>query len=436
VIVLPICVLVRVLLSLTACARLCAGPGCEGAWPAARIGVQTGDLWIGDRDAWSDSALRWVGANDDGSDWVTAVAEERLFVGQPEVGRVVWFPTDGGEFTAQIVPEGEVDGPVGFGTRLVVTDLDGDGHADLVVGSPQEDLGRGRVATWIDVRDDQDVDAEITGISSGDRVGDTLAACGDIDGDGHRDLAIGAPHFSGTFGDIPELVGGVWLDYQQASGTVDDLDTGMWSTEAGAAFGSSIACDADLDADGRADVVVGSPLAGAGGRVDVFSGMKPPIGAITGSTFILSGVQDARIGASLATSDFTGDGVADLAIGADGGRGSVSLLAGPDWSEVARFGLPEDHASSDHFGRSLLGADVDGDGIADIIAGTPEWRDTVGWDAGRLWLWYGGEAVSAGPDATIGSTQPFSRIGRGMSAGDLDGDGLADLVLPARTRAR
>ncbi len=146
-------------------------------------------------------------------------------------------------------------------------------------------------------------------------------------------------------------------------------------------------------------------------------------------------------GVSVASAgDVNGDGYADVIVGAyfndDGGNaageayvyhGSASgLSATPDWSD-------QGEASGDYFGRSVASAgDVNGDGYADVIVGANE-NDDGGSLAGEAYVYHGSASgLSSTPDWSDQGEASGDYFGRfASSAGDVNGDGYADVIVGA-----
>ena len=237
----------------------------------------------------------------------------------------------------------DADDASGAGCAVeVVGDTDGDGIVDLLVGGPlessvSEDAGGAWLLTDIPASSDEDIsahaDAFLRGQGEGNEVGWEVAAAGDVDGDGYADVLLGAEKFD-------EDAGRAWLFEGPLAGTV--AVSGADATfvgGSGSAAGMALA-GADLDGDGRSDVVVGvpyaSPTAGAyAGAVAVFYG--PPSGTADvpdDGDWILEGSETSGyLGQQLhGLGDLDGDGAEDLLLGAPGTgsdrQGSVYLLLG------------------------------------------------------------------------------------------------------------
>ena len=286
----------------------------------------------------------------------------------------------------------------------------------------------------------------------------TVRAHPDFNGDGHANLALGAPGGAGA-------VYVAWGGTRGPSPTPTRFQRDAWA-EVGAtrdALGASLAAG-DLDDDGFDDLAIGAPGAawveapGAGRVLVLYGG---PAGMVPGPTFDLIDlgeglpVDDARLGSTLAIADFDGDGVDDLAVTAlQGGPqrgGRVHVLRGSSVGLDVSHPLALDQGTpdlfgevepDDRFGAALAAADLDGDGYADLAVGVPN-ETYLSWSrSGYLNVLWGSPAGLAGDGeegwferspGVWGITDGDDAFGAAIAAGDAHGDGAADLFVSAIT---
>jgi len=251
-----------------------------------------------------------------------------------------------------------------FGAALAALDADGDGIRDLAVGAPgQSDpvngFGSGAVSIFSGA--DGSLLHQVAG-PGGSQYGSALANAGDHDGDGRDDLFVGAPGASGS-------LGAVFLQSGADGSNLDRFDSAV----AAASFGVALVALDDLDGDNRRDLAVAAPdfrTSGGNpaGRIAIRrSSDGTEVAAITGS------LSFERLGASLAAApDLDGDGRRELMVGSYSG-GGARVVSGTDLAtlrDLSLTGLPSFQPLT--VGGSV---DVDADGIADFLLGSPALGD-------------------------------------------------------------
>lgn len=323
-----------------------------------------------------------------------------------------------------------------------VGDIDGDGDGELVIGEPAAGDGEnGRIRLFLGDRFglEETPAREIVGPPD-TRLGGALAPGGDVNEDGFADLVVGSPGANGNPGRVLLFRGGVsGLGSSPAwTGSVLQDDA-----KSGAAVASG-----DVNGDGLADLVAGAPAyaaTGSTGRVELYLGPGPSSGALfPAAVSATGGGLNGGFGTSVALVDMDADGFDDLAAGAPfvddaevpefANQGELHLHrwdpVGGTWEQGA---VLEGDGEAALFGLSLANAgDTDGDGLQELLVGSPGHIGTF-FAEGEAYLY---EAGSAG----LGATPIWTRTGEvdgaslGSSvigAGDLNLDGYDDIAIGA-----
>ena len=347
-----------------------------------------------------------------------------------------------------------------------IGDLDNDGVTDLAVGVPHDDTGgNNRGAVYLLFMKADGSVKTFTKIASGTsgvptiqndkQFGSSVAAIGDLDGDGVTELAVG-------LGDNPGVVCVLFLRTDgtvKNSTTIGNLTNGGPSLLTGDGFGSAITSLGDLDGDGVPDLAVGASGDDIGGTYSgaIYILLMKSDGTVKTSAKIAAGTPNAPpltgnigFGDSIASlGDLNGDGVTEIAVGADGDdtgghdRGAVyvlflnrdgSLQSGSKKIASGEGGAPA-LADEDQFGTSLASlGDLNGDGVTDLAVGAIEQDGNGGGIVHVLFMNSDGTVQSSrkiasgtggGPALTDGDY-----FGKAIaSLGDLNGDGVIDLAV-------
>jgi hypothetical protein len=265
----------------------------------------------------------------------------------------------------------------------------------------------------------------------------SLTGAGDVNGDGSPDMLLGTttdpnlpPHVLGFSGKPLTPAVPDSTDFK-SNGTNPTTDL----------YGQTLV-GCDVNGDGYGDLLVGAPnlndgLAGSG-KVFMYKGSAA--GLTTTVAWNTTGQQlDAGWGSAIACADFNGDGYNDVAIGASkydndqANEGRVAIFNGSaNGLPAAPFVTVESNQVGSLFGAALATGDVNGDGIADLIVSATGY-DLVGKaDQGRVFVYHGsGTSIPTTASLTLDGGVAGGLFGSAIGVGDINRDGYEDVIVGA-----
>lgn len=359
-------------------------------------------------------------------------------------------------------------------------DVNGDGLADLIVGAsradPNGDTDAGKSYVVFGKSSPSTVDLgnlngdgfRIDGIDAGDTLGTSVSGAGDVNGDGLADLIIGAsaadPNGDSSAGESYVVFGKVSTDAVD----LENLGSGGFRIEGIDPVdlsGTSVSSAGDVNGDGLADLIIGATFADPNG--DTFAGESYVVFGKSSSTtvdlgnlgnggFRIDGIDvDDRSARSVSgAGDVNGDGFADIIVGAywadpngQSNAGESYVVFGGtnvgvvDLGNLGKGGFRIDGIDTgDISGASVSGAgDVNGDGLSDLIVGATGADPNGNSNAGESYVVFGKASTTAVELGNLGNggfridgidQDDFSGISV-SGAGDVNGDGLSDLIVGA-----
>ncbi len=346
-------------------------------------------------------------------------------------------------------------------------DIDGDGLDDMLAGAYDEDEGginAGAVYVILGSSLGENgnfnlsqANYKIIGEDDGDWAGIMTSATGDVDGDGLDDILVGAYGVD----DRGPITGAAYLLLGSSFGNDSIIDLAdadfkfMGESEddhAGYAVGNA----GDIDGDGLDDLLIGSSGQDVGGShagatyIILASSLvtNPPTELVDADYKFVGEYAQNWSGYQVAGGgDLDGDGLADILIGADGDEGgdqthSTYVILGKSMTSPVMQLANADYKfhgenSYDYASQISIVGDVDGDGLDDILIGAAG-LDDGGDHAGGAYLIFGGSLNENGTYSLIDADHKFIGEKAGdyagatvSGAGDVDGDGLADLFIGA-----
>jgi hypothetical protein len=318
-----------------------------------------------------------------------------------------------------------------FGISVAsISDIDGDGKDDVLVGAKGADPGSlsNAGSAYIYSSVTGNLIRQYNSISAGDNFGYQISSIGDIDGDNLDDVLIGA--YPADPGGLA-YAGSVYI-YSSGTGNLIRQYNGAAASDY---FGYSIASISDMDGDGKDDVLVGAiaadpgGLSGAGSAYIYSSGTGNLIRQYNGEA------ADDWFGNSISSiSDIDGDGLDDVLVGAYFANPSGISWAGSAYIYSSGTGniikKYNGGAANDNFGYSIASiSDIDGDGKDDVLIGATGVQSNGHGMSGAVYLYSSntGSLIKQYSGRTVNDY-----FGTSISSiSDIDGDGKDDVLVGA-----
>jgi hypothetical protein len=332
---------------------------------------------------------------------------------------------------------------IGYAASLASAgDVDGDGFADLLVGSSQEGavyVYRGGPSGFAEPP------SSVLSGPANSSFGAAVSGTGDVDGDGYADVIVGAPLRAAPAGSMVQ--GAAFLYYGGPGGpsASRSVELGPRPGSDAQTFGTFVSTAGDVDGDGLADVAVWGGIESTDPQyVLVYAGAAHPFGVTPSALLQYDGASPSWLGSSsllACAGDTNGDGYTDVvmstAVPPSMGFAidHLSLFfggpSGPALVPSRRIDSPL--GQMDHFGLSVAALDANQDGLDDLATSAASYAQPP--VSALLYLGAASGPALATTMTTKDATTLFEReLG---SSGDIDGDGYPDLVVgfPARVTA-
>ncbi|MEA3559628.1 MAG: hypothetical protein U9R75_10275 [Candidatus Thermoplasmatota archaeon] len=350
-----------------------------------------------------------------------------------------------------------------LGSGVMVLDMDGDGKNEVFVTLPyadgidnmQFDIGEAYLFAIEDNVSNIDLSDSTKAFMGGQEGSGAFISFDSLqfNKDASDEIMISSPYYMTSAGG-EDLVGMVSLLSQRSA-----FDASFVGKFPSSQFGSALVMD-DFDQDGYHDIVVGDPAGGDGrtGYVDLFFGEEGGwsgryLADTESDLSYVNAEDDSEVGAALASGDLNNDSFPDLVVGAP--KSAVGGLFNDAGEIRIYWGDTKDNMSSksnlrifgynvERVGSSVVVDDLNNDGIDDIAYSAPydTGIESQGrYHAGVVYIMFGplsGMSISSKNDNDVkimGSMQS-EFAGETLGSGDIDGDGINDLIIGAPKSSR
>ncbi len=321
-------------------------------------------------------------------------------------------------------------------------DVNGDGYSDVIVGAPSYNgygqyegavfvyhgsaTGLGSTPNWAS-----------TAVQAASGFGASVAA-GDVNGDGYFDVAVGASAFDAGQPDE----GAVFVFLGSPTGLASTPSSMLEGNRVGAWFGSWVDV-ADVHGDGFDDLLV---TEGRGG-VSLYNGAQTGVDP-TATWIVQSLWPDREVGGGATAGDLNADGYDDIVVAETSRFRTDSTYTffveqeafaiffgspgGLDPRPSLLLQTPEPNKKRTLGSFATTAGDVNGDGYSDLVVGAQNFQNREAYE-GAAFLYLGSpDGVRANVVWMIEGDFPGAHLGYSVgTAGDVNGDGLSDLIVGA-----
>ncbi len=328
------------------------------------------------------------------------------------------------------------------GRSIALGDANADGLEDVWIGAPHSSTGANYLF-YGPVTDDVNlVEADVQAIGPTNTEFGHGSDLADFNGDGIADMLVGAYEDLG-------MAGAVYIEYGPFSATEDlvgSADAVLTGVAPRDETGRVLRAGADMNGDGINDMLAPAIMndTGAidGGCIFVVHGPVSGTMSLSGADGVLVGETTRDYaGEALAQGDVDGDGLADALVASYdnssyGNAGAAYLVLGPATGTTglnSAQAIVRGSANSEMCGAGLSLGDVDGDGFADLAVGAPGASSVAPW-GGAVYFFQGplsGSFTGADAQATLWGGAAWESVGQGVYFGDLNGDTWLDLAVGA-----